>query len=130
MTEKIQSTLVNTIPLWKNQIVLALGINHSKEAMEAEREVSNMTNELLKKNAETLHQATVEVAKESERGIVDIETLQHTNEELIATLDEVLAIQQEGHEKRQAAEAELARIESELHTKMLEINVKNDITRK
>ena len=86
--------------------------------------------ELLKKNAETLHQATVEVAKESERGIVDIETLQHTNEELIATLDEVLAIQQEGHEKRQAAEAELARIESELHTKMLEINVKNDITRK
>ena len=130
MTEKIQSTLVNTIPLWKNQIVLDLGINHSKEAMEAEREVSNMTNELLKKNAETLHQATVEVAKESERGIVDIETLQHTNEELIATLDEVLAIQQEGHEKRQAAEAELARIESELHTKMLEINVKNDITRK
>ena len=130
MTEKIQSTLVNTIPLWKNQIVLALGINHSKEAMEAEREVSNMTNELLKKSAETLHQATVEVAKESERGIVDIETLQHTNEELIATLDEVLAIQQEGHEKRQAAEAELARIESELHTKMLEINVKNDITRK
>ncbi|MBQ3271788.1 MAG: toxic anion resistance protein [Solobacterium sp.] len=130
MTEKIQSTLVNTIPLWKNQIVLALGINHSQEAMEAEREVSNMTNELLKKNAETLHQATVEVAKESERGIVDIETLQHTNEELIATLDEVLAIQQEGHEKRQAAEAELARIESELHTKMLEINVKNDITRK
>ena len=130
MTEKIQSTLVNTIPLWKNQIVLALGINHSKEAMEAEREVSNMTNELLKKNAETLHQATVEVAKESEHGIVDIETLQHTNEELIATLDEVLAIQQEGHEKRQAAEAELARIESELHTKMLEINVKNDITRK
>ena len=130
MTEKIQSTLVNTIPLWKNQIVLALGINHSKEAMEAEREVSNMTNELLKKNAETLHQATVEVAKESERGIVDIETLQHTNEELIATLDEVLAIQQEGHEKLQAAEAELARIESELHTKMLEINVKNDITRK
>ncbi|MEE1411959.1 MAG: toxic anion resistance protein [Bulleidia sp.] len=122
MTEKIQSTLVNTIPLWKNQMVLALGVSHSREAMQAEREVNNMTNELLKKNAETLHQATVETAKESERGIVDLETLQHTNQELIATLDEVLQIQKEGHAKRAEAEKELARIESELHNKLLEIN--------
>ena len=122
MTEKIQSTLVNTIPLWKNQMVLALGVSHSKEAMQAEREVNNMTNELLKKNAETLHQATVETAKESERCIVDLETLQHTNQELIATLDEVLQIQKEGHAKRAEAEKELARIESELHNKLLEIN--------
>ncbi len=122
MTEKIQSTLVNTIPLWKNQMVLALGINHSKEAMEAERAVNDMTNQLLKKNAETLHQATVETAKEAERGIVDLETLQHTNQELIATLDEVLAIQKEGHEKRAAAEQELTRIEGELHKKLLEVN--------
>ncbi len=122
MTEKIQSTLVNTIPLWKNQIVLSLGIQHSKEAMEAQREVSNMTNELLKKNAETLHQATVDTAKESERGIVDIETLQHTNKELISTLDEIMTIQKEGREKRQAAEQELNRIENELSDKLLEIN--------
>lgn len=122
MTEKIQSTLVNTIPLWKNQMVLALGVTHSKEAMEAQRAVTDMTNELLKKNAETLHQATVETAKESERGIVDIETLQHTNEELIATLDEVLQIQKEGHQKRSEAEAELSRIENELHKKLLEVN--------
>ena len=130
MTQKIQSTLVNTIPLWKNQIVLALGINHSREALEAEREVTNMTNDLLKKNAETLHQATVETARESERGIVDIETLQHTNEELIATLDEVIAIQREGHEKRQAAEAELVRIENQLNQKLLQINQDADITRR
>ena len=130
MTQKIQSTLVNTIPLWKNQIVLALGISHSKEALEAEREVTNMTNDLLKKNAETLHQATVETAKESERGIVDIETLQHTNEELIATLDEVIAIQREGHEKRQAAEAELVRIEDQLNQKLLQINQEADVTRR
>ncbi|MBR4455730.1 MAG: toxic anion resistance protein [Solobacterium sp.] len=130
MTQKIQSTLVNTIPLWKNQIVLALGISHSKEALEAEREVTNMTNDLLKKNAETLHQATVETARESERGIVDIETLQHTNEELIATLDEVISIQKEGHEKRMAAEAELARIEGQLHEKLLTINQEADITRR
>ncbi len=130
MTQKIQSTLVNTIPLWKNQIVLALGISHSKEALEAEREVTNMTNDLLKKNAETLHQATVETARESERGIVDIETLQHTNEELIATLDEVIAIQREGHEKRQAAEAELVRIEGQLNQKLLQINQDADITRR
>ena len=129
MTEKIQSTLVNTIPLWKNQIVLSLGIQHSKEAMEAEREVTNMTNDLLKKNAETLHQATVDTAKESERGIVDIETLQHTNEQLIATLDEVLQIQKEGHEKRELAELELRRIENELTDKLLEINSERDITK-
>lgn len=122
MTEKIQSTLVNTIPLWKNQMVLALGVSHSKEAMQAEREVNNMTNELLRKNAETLHQATVETAKESERGIVDMETLQHTNQELIDTLDEVLQIQKDGHAKRVEAEQELTRIEGELHKKLLEVN--------
>ena len=127
MTEKIQSTIVNTIPLWKNQIVLAMGINHSKEAMEAEHEVTNMTNALLKKNAETLHQATVETAKEAERGVVDIETLQHTNQELIATLDEVLTIQKEGHEKRVAAEQELARIEAQLADKLLEVNYQMDV---
>lgn len=130
MTEKIQSTLVNTIPLWKNQIVLALGITHSKEAMEAEREVTNMTNELLKKNAETLHQATIDTAKESERGIIDIETLVHTNEQLLATLDEVIAIQKDGHEKRMAAEAELARIETQLNQKLLEIDTERDVTRR
>ena len=129
MTEKIQSTLVNTIPLWKNQIVLSLGIAHSKEAMEAQREVTNMTNELLAKNAETLHQATVETARESERGIVDIETLQHTNEELITTLDEVLQIQKEGREKREAAELELRRIENQLTDKLLEINDRRDVTK-
>ena len=130
MTEKIQSTLVNTIPLWKNQIVLALGIEHSKDALEAEREVTNMTNDLLKKNAETLHQASVETARESERGIVDLETLQHTNEQLISTLDEVLAIQKEGHEKREAAELELRRIENQLTDKLLEINNDRDVTKK
>ena len=130
MTEKIQSTLVNTIPLWKNQIVLSLGISHSKEAMEAQREVTNMTNALLKKNAETLHQATIETAKESERGIVDIETLQHTNEQLIATLDEVLMIQKEGHEKREAAENELRRIENQLTDKLLQINTDRDVTKR
>lgn len=130
MTEKIQSTLVNTIPLWKNQIVLSLGITHSKQALQAEREVTNMTNELLKKNAETLHQATVETAKESERGIVDIETLQHTNEQLISTLDEVLNIQKEGHDKREAAQLELRRIENQLTNKLLEINSERDVTKK
>lgn len=122
MTEKIQSTLVNTIPLWKNQIVLALGISHSKEAMEAQREVTDMTNTLLKKNAETLHQATVDTAKESERGIVDLETLQHTNEQLISTLEEVQQIQKEGREKRAQAEQELSKIENQLTNKLLEIN--------
>ena len=130
MTEKIQSTIVNTIPLWKNQIVLSLGISHSKEAIQAEREVNDMTNKLLKKNDETLHQATVETAKESERGIVDIETLTHTNEELIKTLDEVIAIQKDGREKRRAAEAELTRIENELNKKLLEIDTEKDVTKR
>lgn len=123
MTEKIQSTLVNTIPLWKSQIVLALGIHHSKEAMQAQNEVSKMTNELLKNNAKTLHMATVETAKESERGIVDIETLENTNRELIATLDDVLKIQQEGREKRAAAEVKLVSIENELKSKLLNLNM-------
>lgn len=122
MAEKIQSTIVNTIPLWKNQMVLALGVNHANEAMQAQREVTNMTNELLRKNADTLKQATIDVAKESERGIVEIETLKHTNEQLISTFDEVLAIQKEGREKRQAAEAELRKMEGELRNKLLEVN--------
>ena len=121
MTEKIQSTIVNTIPLWKNQIVLAMGINHSKEAMEAEREVTNMTNALLKKNAETLHQATVETAKEAERGIVDIETLTETNKKLIQTLEEVAQIQKDGREKRAAAQLELRKMEIELSKRLTEI---------
>lgn len=122
MTEKIQSTLVNTLPLWKSQMVLALGLNHSKQAMEAQREVNEMTNKLLKKNADTLKMATIETAKESERGIVDIETLKHTNDALISTLDEVAKIQKEGRQKRIEAEAELQRIEKELNSKLLEIN--------
>lgn len=121
MTEKIQSTLVNTIPLWKSQMVLALGLNHSKEAMEAQREVTQMTNELLRKNAETLKMATIETAKESERGVVELETLQYTNQNLIETLEEVAKIQSEGRQKRQAAEVELARIEGELKEKLLDI---------
>ena len=120
MAEKIQSTIVNTIPLWKNQMVIALGVEHATQAAEAQRAVSDMTNELLKKNADQLKVATVTAAKESERGIVDIETLQHTNEQLISTLDEVMAIQQEGHEKRIAAEAQLAEIEGQLKQKLLE----------
>lgn len=121
MTEKIQSTLVNTIPLWKSQMVLALGVSHSKEAMKAQNEVSNMTNELLKKNAETLKMATIETAKESERGIVDIDTLKYTNEQLISTLDEVLKIQTEGKAKREEAQKELTKIEGELNAKLMEI---------
>jgi len=121
MTEKIQSTLVNTIPLWKSQMVLALGINHSKQAVEAQQAVNKVTNELLKKNAKTLKQATIETAKESEKGIVDIETLKITNQHLITTLDEVVKIQTEGREKRAAAEEELARIEGELKQKLLDI---------
>ena len=121
MTEKIQTSLVNTIPLWKSQMVLALGSNHSKQAMEAQRAVSDMTNELLKKNADMLKVATIETAKESERGIVDIETLQHTNESLISTLDEVMTIQTEGRQKRKDAEAELQRIEGQLRQKLLEV---------
>ncbi|MBC8570303.1 toxic anion resistance protein [Oscillospiraceae bacterium NSJ-54] len=121
MSDKIQSTLVNTIPLWKSQMVLALGVAHSQQAAEAQREVTNMTNELLRKNAETLKMATIETAKESERGIVDIETLKHTNENLITTLDEVIRIQDEGREKRRAAELELGRLEGELKQKLLDI---------
>lgn len=121
MTEKIQSTIVNTIPLWKSQMVIALGLAHSEQALEAQRAVTDMTNELLRKNAERLHQSTVAVARESERGVIDIETLTHTNQELINTLDEVQQIQSEGREKRKAAEAELGRIESELKNKLLEI---------
>ena len=121
MSEKIQSTIVNTIPLWKSQMVLALGVTHSQQAAKAQREVTNMTNELLRKNAATLKMATVEAAKESERGIVDIETLKTTNESLISTLDEVMRIQTEGHAKRKAAELELNRIENELKAKLLEI---------
>lgn len=121
MSEKIQSTINNTIPLWKNQMVLALSMAHSKEAMEAQREVSDMTNELLRKNAEALRTGTAEIAQESERGIVDIETLQYTNEQLIGTLDEILRIQNEGRAKRKTAETELVRIETELKNKLLEM---------
>jgi len=120
MADKIQSTIVNTIPLWKSQMVLALGINHSTQAAEAQREVTDMTNALLKKNAETLKLATIETAKETERGIVDIETLKATNQNLIATFDEVLKIQDEGRQKRREAEAELQRMENELKNKLLE----------
>ncbi|MCI2047797.1 MAG: toxic anion resistance protein [Faecalibacterium sp.] len=122
MAEKIQSTILNTIPLWKNQMVLALGMAHSQQAMEAERAVTDMTNDLLKKNAEALKMGTIETAKESQRGIVDIETLQTTNRSLIETLDELNKIQTEGREKRAAAEVELGRIEGELKQKMMEIN--------
>ena len=121
MVEKIQTTIVNTIPLWKSQMVLALGIAHSAEAAQAQRQVTDITNELLRKNAETLHMATVETAKESERGIVDLETLQKTNADLIQTLDDVMRIQMEGRQKRQAAEMEMHRMEEELRRKLLEI---------
>ena len=116
MAEKIQSTIVNTIPLWKNQMVLALGLAHSQQAMQAERAVTDATNELLRKNAATLKQGTIDIAKESERGVVDIETLQQTNKSLIETLDELNKIQTEGRAKRVAAEQELTRIEDELKT--------------
>ena len=121
MAEKIQSTIVNTIPLWKSQMVLALGVAHSRQAAEAQREVTDMTNELLKKNAETLKMATVETAKESERGIVDMETLKTTTESLISTLDEVMQIQAEGRQKRQEAEVEIRKMEQELKEKLLQI---------
>ena len=120
MIEKIQTSIMNTIPLWKNQLVLTLGIQNSKRALEAQRKVTDMTNQLLQKNAEMLKMATVETARESERGIVDIETLQHTNESLISTLDEVLTIQTEGAQKRREAEEQLRRIEGELKQKLLE----------
>lgn len=122
MAEKIQTTIVNTIPLWKSQMVLALGIAHSSEAARAQRQVSDVTNELLRKNAEKLHMASVETAKESERGIVDLETLKQTNAELIQTLDDVMRIQKEGRARRQAAEAEMARMENDLKAKLLEIH--------
>lgn len=121
MAEKIQSTLVNTIPLWKSQMVLALGVEHSAQAMKAQRAVTDMTNELLRKNAETLKMSTIETAKESERGIVDMETLRQTNQSLISTLDEVIKIQEEGRQKRRAAEQELGKIEGELRQKLLDI---------
>lgn len=119
MAEKIQSTVVNTIPLWKNQMVLALGVEHANQAARAQREVSEMTNELLRKNADRLKVATVESAKEAERGVVDLDTLRHTNEQLISTLDEVSRIQAEGRERRRLAEAELGKIEGELKAKLL-----------
>lgn len=122
MAEKIQSTIVNTIPLWKNQMVLALGVYHSGQAAKAQREVTDMTNELLRKNASALKLATVETAKESERGIVDIDTLKNTNATLISTLDEVLKIQNEGRQKRKEAEIELNRMENELKQKILEVS--------
>ena len=121
MVEKIQTTIVNTIPLWKSQMVLALGIAHSTEAAQAQRQVTDLTNELLKKNAQALHLASTETAKESERGIVDIETLKQTNQELISTLDDVMKIQKEGRIKRQQAEVEMRRMEDELKNKLLEI---------
>ena len=121
MAEKIQSTIVNTIPLWKSQMVLALGLEHSQQAIRAQREVTDMTNALLQKNAEMLKMGTIETAKESERGVVDIETLQNTNRALIDTLDEVAKIQEDGRTKRREAEAELGRIEGELKQKLLEV---------
>lgn len=121
MTEKIQTSLVNTIPLWKSQMVLYLGIHHSKQAVEAQRQVTDMTNKLLRSNADMLKMATVETAREAERSVVDIETLKHTNQQLITTLDEVMQIQQEGRQKRQEAELEIRRIEGELKQKLLEI---------
>lgn len=121
MVEKIQSTIVNTIPLWKSQMVLALGVEHSAQAAQAQREVTDMTNELLKKNAEKLKMATLETARESERGIVDMETLKATNESLISTLDEVLKIQQEGRQKRKEAEIEMQKMENDLKQKLLQV---------
>ena len=122
MAEKIQSTIVNTIPLWKNQMVIAIGVEHSTQAARAQREVTDMTNALLKKNADALKVATIESAKEAERGIVDMETLKHTNQTLISTLDEVMKIQTEGKEKRRVAEAELADMENQLKNKLLEMS--------
>ena len=122
MAEKIQSTIVNTIPLWKSQMVLALGLAHSAEAVRAQREVTDMTNDLLRKNAETLKMSTIETARESERGVVDMETLRQTNQSLISTLDEVVKIQEEGRTKRRAAEAELGKLEGELKQKLLDIH--------
>ncbi len=124
MVEKIQSTLVNTIPLWKNQMVIAMGVEHSNQAAKAQQEVTDVTNELLRKNAEKLHGAVVETAKQSERGIVDMETLKHTNEQLIATLNNVVKIQEEGKTKRAAAELEMGRMEAQLKDKLLEMSAR------
>lgn len=124
MSEKIQSMIVNTIPLWKSQMVLALGVNHSKQAAEAQRQVTDMTNALLRKNAETLKMASVETAKELERGVIDVETLTATNEMLISTIDDVMKIQSEGRAKRRDAEAQLTKLENDLKVKLLEINKK------
>lgn len=122
MTEKIRSTIVNTIPLWKSQMVIAMGVSHSQQALQAEREVNNMTNSLLQKNADMLKMATIETAKESERSVIDIETLRHTNQSLIETLDEVVKIQDEGRARRREAEQELVKLEQELKQKLLEIH--------
>ena len=122
MVEKIQSSIVNTIPLWKSQMVLALGLEHSRQATAAQSAVTDMTNQLLKKNADMLKMGTIETAREAEKSVVSIETLQHTNEQLISTLDEVLTIQREGAEKRRAAEAELGKIEGELKKKLMELH--------
>ena len=121
MAEKIQSTIVNTVPLWKSQMVLALGVEHSAQAAAAQREVTDMTNELLKKNAQKLKMATVDTARESERGIIEMDTLRQTNEALIATFDEVMQIQAEGRQKRREAEAEMLRLENELKSKLLQM---------
>ena len=121
MLEKIQSSLVNTIPLWKSQMVLSLGLEHSRQATAAQNAVTNMTNQLLQKNADMLKMGTIETAKEAERSVVDIQTLQHTNQQLISTLDEVMKIQQDGAQKRKEAELELGRIEGELKQKLLEL---------
>ncbi len=127
MVEKIQSTLVNTIPLWKSQMVIAMGLTHAGQAMEAQREVSEVTNALLKQNADALKTSTIEIAKESERGVVDMETIRHTNTQLVSTLEEVIRIQDEGRAKRRESEAELIKIEAELKAKLLDINaVKNE----
>ena len=122
MAEKIQSTLVNTIPLWKSQMVLALGMEHGRQATAAQSAVTEMTNELLKKNADMLKMGTIQTAREAERSVVDIETLQHTNQQLIETLDEVLNIQREGAQKRREAEVELGKIEGELKQKLMELH--------
>ena len=124
LVEKIQSSITNTIPLWKNQMVLSLGINNAKKALKEQQAVTNLTNEMLKKNSETLKQGTIDIAKESERAIVDIETLKKTNKDLIDTLDSVIKIHEEGRAKRAEAEVELQNIEKELKDKILEINVK------
>ena len=121
MTEKIQTTIMNTIPLWKNQMVLALSMEHSQEAMKAQKAVTDLTNDLLNKNAEALKQGSIQIAEESERGIVDIETVQNANNKLIETLDEVIRIQEEGREKRRLAENELGKMEAQLKQKLLEI---------